>query len=822
MNIAGLLYDLRTSLRRLGHRPFYPMVAVIILALGLSAAVAVFTYINGFNQPFPGVDSDRLIRIFGVEDDDRNQDISYLDFLDYASAGGAFEGVAAAQPFYAASVRLETMTEVAFLEAVSGDYFSVLDVEMSVGRGLTADDDRAGADPAAVISYAWWLRSFNGDPSVIGSTIYLNFRPFTVVGVAAPEFLGTTSSFRPDVWIPFAPFSDRYTSWAAASEDRDVPLVRVYARLREGVHKDAGLAALQAVAANLDEAYPRQRGARGLRLGAATWIDPRARLAEQATVRLMIVAAAVLLLLVCANVTNLLLAVALGRQREVSMRAALGASPGRLLRQVLLETVILSAVAGGIALSLAHPLSEWLGSYFARPSVWGANVAREAAVDLRVVAFALAIAVVTGLLAGLLPAIRASRRNLLDTLKADADPWIGGPSRFWGLRVPGVHDVLVAAQVALAVVLLVVAGLVLRTLVAAGDVDPGFAYNRLVVTHISTSSTTLEVAERDRFFRELAERLGEEPWARAATVADYPLLSPHRSAELRLDGQSDPVELTYSKVIPGFFAALDIEVLQGRAFVAGDTAGAPDVAVVNERLARRFFSGEEPVGRRLWWPGSAGTERAFEIVGVVRDTKTQDFLSDTEPTVYFSYPQHDYPTGSALLVSTAGRPEPVLPLLYQWLRDFEPHLAIVNVVTYKDVVRGFLYTQRMNAEMFAALAFLGLALAAVGIFSVMSLSVSRRTREIGIRMSIGAQRGDIGRLMIGRALVPVALGLAVGLAASLALTELVRSLLYGVEPIDPLTLVVGTAVFVAAALSAVYLPARRAAAVDPMTAVRHE
>ncbi len=822
MSFGGLLQDLRTSVRGLSRRPFYPLVAVIILTFGLSASVAVFTYINGFYQPFPGVDANRLVRVFGVEDDDANQDISYLDFLDYAAAEGAFEGVAAAQPFYAASVRLETMTEVAWLEAVSGSYFSVLDVEMSVGRRLALDDDRPGADPAAVISHAWWLRSFNADSAVIGTTIYLNFRPFTVVGVAAPEFLGTASSFRPDVWIPFAPFKDRYTRWAAFAEDRDVPLVRVYGRVRDGVRESAAQAALQTVAAGLDEAYPRQTGPRGVRLGAATWIDPRVRLAEGATVRLMMVGAGILLLLVCANVANLLLSVALGRQREVSMRAALGASPGRLLRQVLIENVLLAGLAGGVALALAGPLSARLGSYFARPSVWGADVAREATLDLRVVAFALAIAVATGLVAGILPAIRASRRRLLDTLKADADLRAGGPNRVWGLRLPGLHDILVAAQVALAVVLLVVAGLVLRTLGTVGDVDPGFSYDRLVVTHISTSSTTLEVDERDRFFREVAARIGDEPWARSATVADFPPLSPHMSAELRLDGQSEPVTLVYSKVIPGFFEALGIEVTRGRSFAAADTAGAPDVAMVNEMLARRYFAGDQAVGRRLWWPDNDGAEREFEIVGVVRDTKTQDFLADTEPTAYFSYPQHAYPTGSALLVSTSGGPGAAVPFLYRWLRDFEPHLAIVNVVTYNDVVRGFLYTYRMNAEMFSALAFLGLALAAVGIFSVMSLAVGRRTREIGIRMSIGAQKSDIGRLVIWRAFVPVVLGLGVGLAASLALTELVRSLLYGVQPIDPITLIGGAGVLVVAALSAVYLPARRAATVDPMTAVRHE
>jgi predicted permease len=451
------------------------------------------------------------------------------------------------------------------------------------------------------------------------------------------------------------------------------------------------------------------------------------------------------------------------------------------------------------------------------------DVPREASIDPKVVAFALVISVVTGLVAGLLPALRASSRNLADTLKSDSHASAGGPRRILGRRFLGMHDALVATQIALSVLLLVVAGLVVRTLVTVGNLDPGFSYDRLVVTHISTSSTTLEPGERERFFREVAERVAEEPWARTATVVDFPLLSPHMSAELRLDGQTDPVPLVYSKVIPGFFEALDIGVLQGRSFVAGDTTGANDVAMINESLARRFFSEEQPVGRRLWWPGGGEREdRPFEIVGVVRDTKTRDYFADVEPTVYFSYPQFSYPTGSALMVSVAGDPGAAVPVLHRWLRDYEPHLAIVNVVPYAEVVSGYIYTQRMNAEMFSALAFLGLALAAVGIFSVMNLAVSRRTREIGIRMSIGAQRSDIGRLIIKRALIPVLIGLVVGLAASLAATGLVRGLLFGVEPIDPLSLAAGTVVLVVAALSAAYLPARRAATVDPMIALRLE
>jgi hypothetical protein len=245
------MYDLRSSIRGLRRRPFYPVVAVGILALGLSASIAVFTYINGFYQPFPGADARRLVRIFGVVNEDPYQNVSYLDFLDYAKADRAFDGIAATQANYAASVRHETMTEVAFLEAVSGDYFSVLGIELSVGRGISSADDRPGADPVAVLSHSWWQRSFNGSQSVIGTTVFLNFRPFTVVGVAAPEFLGTGSNFRPDVWIPIAPFKDRYTNWAALSEDRDVPLVRVYGRLRARVGERQAQAELQAIGTGL-------------------------------------------------------------------------------------------------------------------------------------------------------------------------------------------------------------------------------------------------------------------------------------------------------------------------------------------------------------------------------------------------------------------------------------------------------------------------------------------------------------------------------------------------------------------------------------------
>jgi len=821
--MSELIHDLRASVRGIRRRPLYPLVAVAILAIGISATVTVFTYFNGFYQPFSGVETKGLARLFGVEAEEPFQDIAYLDYLDYAAQTASFEGFAAVQPYYAASVRHATMTEVAYLEAVSGNYFSVLGITTLVGRPLRVDDDVPGADPAAVISHAWWQRSFHGDEAVIGQTLFLNNRPFTVVGVAKPDYVSSSSDYRPDVWIPFAPFSDRYVSWTARSEDREIPLVRVFGRLRPDSSLNRGRSELEALATGLDEIHTLKRGPRRVKIESPTWIDPNVRLAEMPTVRLMMAAAIGLLLLTCANVANLLLTITVGRQRELAMRAALGASPGRLLRLVLTENVVLSVLAGIIALLIANPLSTRLGSYFARPSVWGADIPRQVSMDWHVVLFALAISLATGILASLLPALRASSRNLSSMLETDAVGATQGPLRIRGWRLPTANDLLVSVQVGLAVILVVIAGLVIRTLNSVSLLDPGFDYESMVASYVSTSSTGVDVEDRERWFRVLAERLTEEPWVEAATISDNAPLSYQASTELLLDGQVDPISLAYSRVNPGFFEALRIKVVSGRGFVSSDISDGLDVAVVNEELVRRYFAGQEPIGRRIRWPGyDDSKDRTFEIVGVVTDAKHQDFIAEAPATVYFSYPQHRYPSGSALVISTKIDPAASVPMLYRWLRDFEPYVAIVNVLPYTEVVRGFLYSQRMNAELFTALAVLGLAIAAVGLFSVVSLAVSRRRKEVGIRMSLGAQRSDIGRLVLARAMTPVAFGLGAGLVASIAATRLVRGLLYGVEPSDPPTMIAGVVVLVMVALLAAILPAHRAAAADPMKALRGE
>jgi len=792
--------------------------AVGILALGLSAMIAVLTYSNSFDQLFPGADQDRVVRVFGSEFDAPYQDLSYLDFEDYASAVTLFDGLAAVQPFYLATVRQETATEVAALEAVSGGFFELLRIDMALGRGLAPLDDQPGAAPVVVISHAWWTGRYGGDPDVLGQTLFLNGLPHTVVGVAGQQFLGSTSDTRPQVWIPFAPFRFRYTGWEAQAANRDIPLVRVLARKGKGVTERAAMEELTLLAEGLDRAYPGREQVRTLFLEPANWIDPRNRLAESDTNRMMAIAAVGFLLLVCANVANLQLSVFSRRRHEVAMHAALGASPRRLFGQTMLESLLMSSVGGGIALWLALPLSNRIGSYFSRPSVWGQNVSREIALGSDVVWIAVGVSIATGLFAGLVPSLRSSGRGLVASLKTAGRRTVEGRGR----AILGTHGSLVAAQVALSVVLLVVAGLVIQTLATVNRFDPGFDYAPLIASHISTSSTTLTVDEREQWFHGLADEIAREPWVESATVSQEAPLKGHPSMTWRVDGVDDLQTVTMAPVHEGFFKTMGIAVEAGRPFAAFDSLGGRDVAVINRAMAARFFEGRNAVGSTLVWPAGDEPGRAFEVVGVVGPTRVESFLAEPQPAVYLPYRQHDYPSGSALILRTNIDPAAAVPLMERWVRDYEPYAAIINVASYAEVVRGSAYTQRMNAELFSALAVLGLILASVGIFSVITLTVSRRTREMGVRKAIGATGGEISRLVIRQALWPVAAGLVIGVVAALGAADLLRGLLIGVEPTDPPTLIFGATMLLLTAILAAYLPARRAARVDPVSALGAE
>jgi predicted permease len=822
-SLGWLGQDLGDGLRQLLRRPGFALMAAGTLAMGLVTSTAVFTYVNAYQQPFPGAETSRVFQLFQGTEEAPFGPISYPDFLDLVEAGGGlFETAATGQPLFAASVRHETLTEVVFGQGVTGNFFPLMRVGMSLGRGLSPEDDLSDAAPTVVISDQYWGRRYGRDPGVLGRTILLNNRPYTIVGVAGPEFLGSVSAFRPQVWLPLTQFKTVYWARSDNEVNRETGVISPYLRIFEGVDLRQVQESLEVFGRRLDLEVPLENRERRLQLEQATWIHPSVRQGEAPTSRIMLLAAGLLLLLACANVANLVLSAGTRRHAEMALRSAMGASRGRLIRQLLVENVLLSLIAGGMALILAGPAANRLSSYFARPSVWGVNVPREVSVDLRVLAFGFLVALLAGILTGVLPALRASGKDLASTLKTggrwSSDP--GSPAR---RRILGTKDLLVSAQLALTIALLFLAGLVLRTLDSARSVDPGFDADWTLASYISTSSMGTPVEEREAFFDALIQRFTELPWVRSAAVSEQAPLSGHPMAGLRIDGAEELVTTTVARVVPGYFEAMEMQLVGGRRLQTTDTVDAAGVVVVNETLAERMAEAGSAVGLQLWWPGDGDEEdRGYEVVGVVRDARQTTLLADPGPVAYFSLPQHYYAPRNACLLKVAGDPQNLVRQMEDELHAVDPRIAIVNILPYSEVVGGFLYTQRMNAELFTVIAILALILSASGVFGVTSLSVARMKKEIGIRLAIGAGRGAITRLVVARVSVAVGIGLFAGVAASFVGSRLVESLLWGISPTDPLALGLGIAVLLVSVALAVSIPLGRAARVDPVETLQAE
>jgi predicted permease len=817
-----LARDVSDGIRRLARHPRFTILGAGTLALGLATSTAVFGYVNAYSRSFPGVSADRLHQVWFATDDDPWNPVSYPDFQDLAERDQAvFSITAVGANSFAATVRRGQVAEVAFGQSVAGGFFSVLAIEMSAGRGFSADDDGAGAVPATILAHEYWVTRYGSDPDVIGQTILLNNEPYTIVGVAGPEFLGADASYRPQFWIPMEQYLRVYRPGTGTRANREVGSVLPIVRLSEGARLARASAALQALATGLDSEAPLAERSRRFVLDPATWIGPDTRDAEASTTRILMSAAGFLLLLACANVANLVLSAGARRRSEMALRSAMGASRTRLVRQLLTESLLLSALAGAVALALAGPAGLRLSSYFARPSVWGANVSREIIVSPRVMIFAFAIAVVTGVVVGMIPALRGSGRNPAESLGAGGtrSSTGGGAHR----RLPGVRDLLVAGQIAICVVLLFVAGLVVRTLETTRRVDPGFDTRQTLASYVSTSSMGVPIPERHRFYEDLKHRLDELPWVDGVTVAENAPLSGHPRLDILPPDRSDPVQATVARVWPGYFEMLDMEIVRGRSFLATDTVDAIGVVVVNETLAGRLVGDVDPIGRTLWLPGDEGEpDRGFEVVGVARDARQVALLEDPGPVAYFSLPQVYSRPGNALVLKVRGDPSAAVELLERELHDVDTRLAIVNILPYRDVVWGSLYTQRMNAELFTVIAALGLLLAATGVFAVVALAVAARRREIGIRMAVGADWVAVTRSVAAPMGVAVLTGLGAGLVGAFAAMRLVGSLLWGVAPADPISLTVGVGVLVAAIVLAAAVPLRRAVQADPVAALRAE
>jgi putative ABC transport system permease protein len=799
-----LMSDVRHALRMLAKNRGFAIVALLTMGLGIGANTAVFSVVDAtLLRPLPFADPDRLVAVYETAERTavERRGLSYPNFRDWQREARSFEGLAVA-PFARFTLRLGDMPERLTGELVSWNYFDVLGVRPAGGRGFTPDDDRQGQAPVVVLSDALWEQAFHRDPSVIGRAVRVDEQLCTVVGIMPPGFAGRSDSAQ--LWIPIGRFTDAATLNNRGERWMDIAV----GRLKPGVGEEQARSELQAIAGQLDKMFPSDAGRRSA--GVAPLRD---EFFGQIRPVLLVLLGAVgfVLLIACVNVANLLLARGSVRRREVAVRSTLGAMRGRIIRQLLTESVVLSILGGAAGLLAAFWSIDLL---VALSPVTLPSFVR-IGVNPQVLAFTSLTCVVSGLLFGVAPAIAASRTDLVSTLKAGSREDGGSGS----IRL---RKGLVAAEIALALVLLVGAGLMLRTMQRLQAFDPGFRPAGLVTLRVAlpgASGNDVD-AVRARFAQTLLERVRDLPTVTSASLSsDVPLGSSVSATIARFDeGDRAPVRIYRHVVSPGHFQTLGVPLLAGRDFTAGDRQGADHVAIVSRAMARRHW----PIGDALHKRFRIGSA-AFEVVGIVGDVKHRQLLeADTaDPDVYL--PLFQRPAqGFSVLARTSGDVQPVVSAIRQAVRNLNGDVPVFAVATGEELLAGQTARARFGSAMLVVFALLALTLTMVGIYGVTAFAVSRQMRQVGIRIALGATRGDVLRHVLGGGLAFILAGLGIGIAAALALTRLLETLIYGVSATDPATFVSVVALLGAVGLLACYLPALRATRIDPVVALRAE
>jgi putative ABC transport system permease protein len=803
--VGTLLQDLRYGFRLLRKRPGFTFVTVLTLALGIGANTAIFSVVNAtLLKPLPYGQPERVMTIWqndlkgGVE----REDVSPANFLDYRERNQVFEEMAAIEP-YSHSLTGEGEPESFKSWAVTEGFFRTLGANALHGRTFVPEEHQRGNARAVVIGHGLWQRRFGGDPSLVGRQFILNGQPHTVVGVMPPEFQYPEGR---EMWVP------RY-ALAGDAQMRGTTYLRAVGRLKSGVTPEQARADMTRVAEALGREYPQTNGAMGV-----TVVPLPEQLTGHIRPALMALLAAVglVLLIACANVANLLLARGLEREREFAVRTALGAGRARLVRQLVTESFVL-ALAGGAAGVL---LSRWIIDLILAFTPEGLLGARQVVVDARVLAFAAAAAVATSFVFGLLPSLQSSKPNLTGALKEGGRTGAGSLSRH---RLRGA---LVVAEVAMSLVLLVGAGLLIRSFVRLLRVDPGFAAGRIAALEVHVWGKYRTPEERRAFFDDTLSRVSALPGVEAAGAASsLPFIQMDSAAPFTIEGRPAPAPgeepSAYSiTATTDYFRAMNIPLREGRTFQTSDREETTTVAVVNETMARRHWPGESPVGRRFTvdWEGQPVT---LEIVGVVGDVRHRGL--DAEPRPEFFIPHAQDSSGSMIyVVRTTTDPRALLPSVKSAIWAVNKDIPFDRAVTMEQLMTKSLGERRFTLLLLGSFALLSLVLAGVGLYGLVSFSTSQRTHEIGVRLALGAARRDIFRLVVGQGMLLTFAGVGIGVVAALAATRLISGLLFGVSALDPATYAAVALLLSAVSLLACYLPARRATKVDPMEALRYE
>jgi predicted permease len=812
MIMGSLLQDLRYGFRLLLKKPSFTVAAVLTLAFGIGANTAIFTVVNAaLLRPLPYREPDRLVHLFETTPQKQfgEREASYPDYLDWKTRSQVFEDLAGY------SRRSFTITgrdapDRLIGAAVTDGFFKVLGVEPVLGRSFQPGEDQPGAAQLAMISHGLWQRRFGGDSAIVGQSLNLNGTSYTVIGVLPPNFQFAPAGSA-EVWVGLNPnpnqLSRRFMHW-----------LNIIGRLKPGVTVSQASAGINAVGQSIAQEHPDSHTGTGVRV---------VSLHEQITGRVkpvlivLLVAVCFVLLIACANVANLLLARSAARQKEIAIRTAMGASRWRLVRQLLTESILLALVGGSVALLLAQWGVDLLIARIPESQLGSMPYLQGLGLDGRVLLFAMSISLLTGIVFGLAPAFKSSKLNLQESLKE------GGRTSAAATR-QRLRSLLVISEIALALVLLVGAGLMMKSLFRLLAVDPGFNPENLLTMRVSLPTTKYpEDGQLVAFHQQLLPRIENLPGVKnVGTVSVLPLVGGNTSRFIVMGRPAPPpgeeMEGNIRDITPGYFHLMSIPVVRGRDFTDRDKQDTPPVVIINQTMANRLFPGTDPVGQRLTY-SSIQNPPQLEIVGVVGDEKIRGLDAEIAPVVYSPYLQDPDRTLN-LVIRTTSDPNAVAAAVKSEIQSLDADLPVFDVRTIEQLIDNSpsTFLRRYPAFLISVFAGVALLLAMVGIYGVISYSVSQRTHEIGVRMALGAQRSDIFKMILGQGLILTMIGIGTGLLTALVLTRFLSSLLFNVSANDPLTYIIVSLPLVCVSLLACYIPARKATRVDPMVALRYE
>jgi predicted permease len=831
--MTDLIRDLRWAVRTLGKTPLFAAVAILTLALGIGVNATIFTLVNSLLlRPLPVERPEEMVHVYTSWPEEPFATSSYPDYLDLRDGTDAFAGELVGHASAIATLQHGGRSEVMIGEIVTGNAFQVLGVPAARGRTLLPEDDRPEASRVVVLSHGLWQRRFGRDPGVLGGTVRLNGQPYQVVGVAPESFPGLLPGVAAQYWVPTVRVGEIEPAGqinavhgdpgATRLERRGYRWMWLKGRLAPGTDPAQADAQVATVMARLAAEHPvtnENRTAAAKPLADVRYHPDIDRVLGPAAA-VLLGAVGLVLLVVCANLASMLLARAQGRRREVAIRLALGASRGRLVRQLLAESLVVAAAGGALALLVTRWTTALLLAW--KPPI-PFTLSFDLDVDGRVLLFTAAVALGSAVLFGLLPARQSARSDLVADIKEGARG-NAGTAHGWRRRLD-LRSALVVAQVAITLVFLVAAALLGRGLLAARALDPGFEPERVAVLGMYLEMHGYGDEEAERFFRTLRERAAALPGVTEAAVATrVPFdVNIHNTSIYPDSVEADPdhpgFALDVTWIDRQYFDTLGVPLLAGRGFTSGDLPDAPRVAVVNAAMARRFWGDPAAAVGRRFRVGGLDAEPT-EVVGVAADTKVRSVGEEPRPMVHFARSQRPAPHGYLLAATAAGDATPLVGELRRLALEMDPELAFSETTTLAGFMGVTLYPARMGAALLAVFGLLALTLASLGLYGVIAYSVSRRRREMGIRFALGAERGTVVGMVVKSGMTLVAIGIAVGAALAAAAGQLLQSLLYGQSALDPAAFAAAIAVLLTVSAAANYLPARRAAQTDPVTVLK--